>query len=219
MRSIGLDHPRRRGPRRCGLVPLRRRHDGRPGERADRVGAAGASPDLGPLDDGRVRRHLGDRPLRLGPSRADAPGRGVVAWEARVMMSGRQLTPPVRDAGTGSFRPNPPARPLLPHDEAASSGPPSREGRADAALLDIGLPLHDPRAQPAEEAPHRRRPAAGPPLGWPASGPVASWGSFWSYLAIVHAFNEALARSEEPGVRRRFRDSRLLDAKRSGTGV
>ena len=34
-----------------------------------------------------------------------------------------------------------------------------------------------------------------------ASGPLAPWGIFWSYLAIVHAFNEALARSGEPGVR------------------
>ena len=53
-----------------------------------------------------------------------------------------------------------------------------------------------------------------------ASGPLAPWGIFWSYLAIVHAFNEALARSGEPGVREVFRDSRLLptgDAPQSGS--
>jgi hypothetical protein len=43
-----------------------------------------------------------------------------------------------------------------------------------------------------------------------ASGPLAPWGVFWSYLVIVHAFNEALARSTAPGVREAFRDSRLL---------
>jgi hypothetical protein len=43
-----------------------------------------------------------------------------------------------------------------------------------------------------------------------ATGPLAPWGIFWSYLAIVHAFNEALARSGESGVREAFRGSRLL---------
>ena len=53
-----------------------------------------------------------------------------------------------------------------------------------------------------------------------ASGPLAPWGIFWSYLTIVHAFNEALARSGEPGVREAFRDSRLLptgDTPQSGS--
>lgn len=36
------------------------------------------------------------------------------------------------------------------------------------------------------------------------SGPFVPWGIFWSYLAIVHLFNQALARSETAGVRERF---------------
>lgn len=40
-----------------------------------------------------------------------------------------------------------------------------------------------------------------------ASTVAAPWAIFWSYLVIVYAFNEALFRSDTPGVRQRFRNS------------
>ena len=41
------------------------------------------------------------------------------------------------------------------------------------------------------------------------AGPLAPWGIFWSYLVIVHAFNDALIRWRAPEVAERFRRSAL----------
>lgn len=41
------------------------------------------------------------------------------------------------------------------------------------------------------------------------SGPLAPWGIFWSYLVIVHAFNDALTRWPALEVVERFRNSTL----------
>jgi len=40
-------------------------------------------------------------------------------------------------------------------------------------------------------------------------GPLAPWGIFWSYLVIVHAFNDALIRWRVPEVAERFHGSAL----------
>ena len=40
-------------------------------------------------------------------------------------------------------------------------------------------------------------------------GPLAPWGIFWSYLVIVHAFNDALIHWRAPEVAERFRRSAL----------
>src|SRR5262245_17020544 len=44
------------------------------------------------------------------------------------------------------------------------------------------------------------------------SGPLAPWGIFWSYLVIVHAFNQALSRWPAAEVVDRFRKSTLHPA-------
>lgn len=41
-------------------------------------------------------------------------------------------------------------------------------------------------------------------------GPFSPWGLFWSYLVILHAFNQSLVRWNTPEVQSRFRDCVIL---------